>query len=103
MRKLAISKATGSLAKYARELNGRLLVITDEGQPVAALVPVAGIDIESLAVGTNPRFLEIIERSRKREKGEGGLSIEEVRQRLGMRNNFSKKKTIPRKVKRRVS
>src|SRR5579864_5830386 len=102
MKKLAMNKATAPLAQYARELDGSLLVITEEGQPIAALVPVAGIDMESLAVGTNPKFLEIIERSRRREKSEGGVSIEEVRRRLGL-NHTPKKKTTLRKAKRKDS
>src|SRR5579864_5306941 len=101
MKKLAMNKATAPLAQYARELDGSLLVITEEGQPIAALVPVAGIDMESLAVGTNPKFLEIIERSRRREKSEGGVSIEEVRRRLGLKIAVSK--TIPQKAKRSIS
>ena len=103
MKKLALDKATATLAHYARELNGKPLVITEQGQPIAALNPVAGMDMETIAVSTNAKFLEIIERSRRREKNEGGLSIEEVRQRLDMKNDNSRKKTSPRKAKRRVS
>jgi antitoxin (DNA-binding transcriptional repressor) of toxin-antitoxin stability system len=101
MKKLAINKATASLAQYARELNGGPLVITDEGRPVAALVPVGDMDMESLAVGSNPKFLEIMERSRRREKNEGGISIDQVRQRLGLKNGVLKKKMTPRKPNRR--
>jgi antitoxin (DNA-binding transcriptional repressor) of toxin-antitoxin stability system len=101
MKKLAIGKATASLAQYARELNGGPLVITEQGHPVAALVPVAGIDLESLTVGTNPKFLEIMERSRRREKNQGSLSIEAVRHRLGLKNGFPKKKKVPRTASRK--
>ena len=54
------------------------------GKPIAALVPVEGVDLETLAVGTNPDFLDLIERSRRRQLAEGGRTLEEVRRRLEM-------------------
>ena len=41
-------------------------------------------DTESISLGTNPEFMAIIERSRRRHAAEGGIPIEEVRRRLGL-------------------
>ena len=41
-------------------------------------------DAEAISLSTNPRFLAIIERSRLRQKREGGISSEEMRRRLGL-------------------
>lgn len=41
------------------------------------------VDVETIALSINPRFLEIIENSRARYKSEGGISSEEMRRRLG--------------------
>jgi antitoxin (DNA-binding transcriptional repressor) of toxin-antitoxin stability system len=79
-----MAKATGSLAAFARELNGDVLVLTQGGKPVAALVPIQEMDMESLAVGTSPKFLDVIERARRRHEKEGGISQEEMRRRLGL-------------------
>ena len=84
MKKLTIQKATASLADYARALNGEPLVVTVAGKPIAALVPVEGVDLEGLAVGTNPDFLDFIERSQRRMKEEGGIPVEEIRRRFSI-------------------
>ncbi len=81
---LDVSEATASLGKFAKEMQHDPVVVTIDGQPVAALVPISGMDLETLAVGTSPKFLDIIERSRRRHEAEGGISSEEMRRRLGL-------------------
>jgi prevent-host-death family protein len=82
MRTLELSDATGSLAEYAREVEREPLVLTVDGSPVAALVSVEQVDLETISLTTNPRFIALIERSRARQKAEGGISSEEMRRRL---------------------
>lgn len=41
-------------------------------------------DEETIAVAKNPKFLEILERSRARYEAEGGISLEEMQRRLGL-------------------
>jgi len=103
MRKVSTRQATGSLAQYARELNGAPLLITEAGRPIAALVPVCGVDLETLAVGTNPDFLDLIEQSRRRERAEGGLSGDEVCRRLGLKPTVRKSRTPRQKAKQRAT
>ncbi len=43
-------------------------------------------DPETVALSHNPKFLEIIERSRKRMREESGISSDEMRRRLGLLN-----------------
>lgn len=85
MKKLELSKATGSLAEYARELKQDAVVLTVDDKPVAALVPLDGADWEAISLGTNPKFLKIIEQSRESLREEGGISSDELRQRLGLK------------------
>ena len=63
MRTLAISKATKPLSEYAKKLKGELLILTSDGKPVAAIVSLLNVDLESLSLYTNPDFMEIIEAS----------------------------------------
>jgi antitoxin (DNA-binding transcriptional repressor) of toxin-antitoxin stability system len=74
--------ATGSLGDYAAEIDKGAVIVTNQGQPVAALVPIENADLETATLSTNPQFLELIERSRARVKAEGGISSEEMRRRL---------------------
>jgi antitoxin (DNA-binding transcriptional repressor) of toxin-antitoxin stability system len=83
MKILERAKATGSLAKYARDLNKEPVILTVGGKPVAALVPIENADLETVTLSTHSRFLALIERSRTRQKSEGGISSAEMRRRLG--------------------
>jgi antitoxin (DNA-binding transcriptional repressor) of toxin-antitoxin stability system len=65
LKKIALDKATTTLADAVVSLDGKALVVTLKGKPIAALVPVEGLDWESLTVGTSPDFLDLIERSRR--------------------------------------
>jgi len=74
--------ATESLAEYAAGIRSGPVVVTDHGQPVAALVPLENADLETVALSTNRQFIDLIERSRARLRAEGGLSSEEMRRRF---------------------
>jgi hypothetical protein len=53
--------------------------------PIGKPTPIDDLDLESLALGSNPRFLAIIEEARA-QCGQGlGLSTEDVRRELGLR------------------
>ena len=77
-------QAKDSLGDYVGRLEDQPTVITDHGEPVAALFPLSNTDLETVSLSTNPGFIELIERSRHRQSTEGGLSSKEMRERLGM-------------------
>ena len=85
MKVVKLSEATVSLAEYVRRVDGEPLVVTRAGKPVAALVPIENADLETISLSTNPKFLAIIERSRRRARTEGEIGEKEMRRRLGLR------------------
>jgi prevent-host-death family protein len=85
MRTLDVTKATGPLADYAREIKKGPVLLTRRGKPVAALVSVRNADAETLALSTSPLFMALIDRSRSRLKSEGSLSQGEIRRRLSIK------------------
>ena len=85
MKLIALEKATGSLAQYARGARKEPLILTTHGKPTVALLFIGNVDWETMSLSTNPDFLEIIEESRKSLREVGGLSEAEMRQRLGMK------------------
>jgi antitoxin (DNA-binding transcriptional repressor) of toxin-antitoxin stability system len=91
MKTLAITKATCSLADYAKNLQRGALVLTAKGKPIAALVPLENVDLETLSLSTNPQFLDLIERSRRRLEREGGIPEEEIRRRLRLKTRPRRK------------
>ena len=83
--------------RTARELGDKPLIVTTRGKPIAVLVRVEKMDLESLRLSTNPDFLELIERSRKRDKAEGGMTSAAVRCSFGIKPAKSKPRKRPRK------
>jgi prevent-host-death family protein len=82
MKTVDIAEATDPLADYVPGVRTEPLVITDHGTPTAVMLPLNDVDLESLAVSTNPAFLALIERSRARAKDEGEVSADEMRRRV---------------------
>jgi antitoxin (DNA-binding transcriptional repressor) of toxin-antitoxin stability system len=82
VRKVEVGDATESLATYVRKADAGPVVVTDAGRPVAALVILENTDLETVALSTDPEFLEIIQSSRARQAQQGGLSSAEMRRRL---------------------
>jgi antitoxin (DNA-binding transcriptional repressor) of toxin-antitoxin stability system len=84
MRNVEVAQATDSLGQSVRKREGEPLVVTEDGVPIAALVPIDELDLESLALGNNPRLLAILEEARAQCRQGLGLSSEAVRRELGL-------------------
>lgn len=85
MKTLEMAKATAPLAEYARDVDKEPVILTVNDKPVAALVSIENADLETVTLSTHPQFLALIERSRARQKAEGGISSQEMRRRLGLK------------------
>jgi antitoxin (DNA-binding transcriptional repressor) of toxin-antitoxin stability system len=90
MKTIQLSKASRPLAEYAVELGDEIMVVADAKRPVAAVVPLRGVDRESLALSAHPEFLALIERSRGEFANGRTLSLDEM-----------KKAVLPRRRHRR--
>lgn len=84
MKIVDITEANASLADYTESLSGEPVIITNNGEPIAALVNLENVDLETVSLSSNPKFIEMIERSRARRRFEGGISSTEMRRRLGL-------------------
>lgn len=85
MKEVDITSATASLADYARAVHKEAVVVTESGRPVAVVLSLEDVDRETLSLSTNPEFLEILRRSRTRRAAEGGITSDQMRQRLGLK------------------
>lgn len=54
------------------------VVLTRNGQPIAALFSIESIDLESLSLSLNPTFTNLIEQSRKSQTETGRIFLEDV-------------------------
>lgn len=84
MKSVELAKATAPLAEYARDIGKEPLILMADGKPVAALVAIENADLETVTLSTHPQFLALIERSKDRQKSEGGISSTEMRRRLSL-------------------
>lgn len=83
-----------SLADYGREAGEKTWVLTRDGKPVAAVMPIPpGMDPETFALSHNADFIEIINRSWKGYEEKGGISPEEVRRKYGVKRRSRRKAT----------
>lgn len=84
MKSVELAHATEWLAGYAQEDVRTPVIITDHGTPIAAVLPLEGMDWETVAVSMSPAFVAVMERARARRRAEGGISHEDLLRRLGM-------------------
>lgn len=84
MKTIELNQANRSLAEYARTVGDEPVVLTVDGKPFAALVSLADADLETISLSTNPEFVALIEDARRRVQREGGLTADELRQKLGL-------------------
>ncbi len=84
LRVIDIEEAVEPLADYIDQADEGLVVVTEAGRPVAVVMAVENVDLETISLSTNPEFIAIIEQSRDRAKAEGTVSLDEVKRRLGL-------------------
>lgn len=82
MKTVEVKEAKSSLEEYTEDAKKEPVIVTAEGKPIAVLVRIRNADLETVSLSNNPRFLDLIQRSRARHKSEGGISAEAMRHRL---------------------
>jgi PHD/YefM family antitoxin component YafN of YafNO toxin-antitoxin module len=77
MKTIEIGEVASLLETYGR--TEQPLILTRNGQPVAALFPVEeDVDMETFSLSMNPKFVSIIERSRKSQREENRVFLEDL-------------------------
>jgi prevent-host-death family protein len=76
MRKVEISEISSVLENYQK--TEQPLILTRNGEPIAALFPVEDVDMETLSISMNQKFISIIEKSRQSQKEEGRIFLEDI-------------------------
>jgi hypothetical protein len=79
MKKIELTEATKPLAEYVKEMDGMSMLIMFKGVALAALVPMDNADYESVALGTDPEFIALLEKSRKSVREGRVYTTEEMR------------------------
>lgn len=85
MKTVAVEDTTLSAEDLARMAEQEPIILTRNGQPLVAVKDLSGSDWESVSLAHNPKFIAIIEESRRSYREQGGISLEEVRKELGLK------------------
>jgi antitoxin (DNA-binding transcriptional repressor) of toxin-antitoxin stability system len=96
---IKLSSASRSLADYAAELGDDIVVLTDRRKPIAAIVPLRGVDADSVALSGHPGFLKIIARSRDEFRQGRTLSLEAMK--AAIATKAPNRRLQPTKARRR--
>jgi hypothetical protein len=91
------------LAKLAKK---GPVILTRKGKPLAAVKDLSGSDWESISLANNPRFLALIEESRRSYREQGGIGLDELRRELNLkpkrrRHKSRKQKKTGKKIEDR--
>jgi antitoxin (DNA-binding transcriptional repressor) of toxin-antitoxin stability system len=88
VKSVKLTDVTGSLSECAQKGLREAVVVTKRGRPVMAVMPLPrNDDWESVSISMNPKFIEIIERSRASAREKGCIPLAEVRRRHGTKPN----------------
>ena len=81
MKVVAVREAKASLSEYIAKAQEDRVLITKHGKPAALVIGVEGEDLEDLLTMGNPRFWEMIEDRRRKNRS---ATLAEVRARYGV-------------------
>src|SRR5262245_40995161 len=97
MKLVALEQSDLTVPQLAELARKGPIILTRRGKPLAAVKDLSGSDWEAVSLANNPRFLALIEKSRRSYKEQGGISLKELRAELGLkgppRQSSRKKKT----------
>ena len=102
MKAIELKGAKRRLSAYAKMAYEAPVLLTSAGKPHVVMARAAEADLEDVAVGSNPAFQAIMERSEARYRAEGGLSTEGARSRLRELRRAARRRAAVRKVRRKA-
>jgi PHD/YefM family antitoxin component YafN of YafNO toxin-antitoxin module len=83
MKTVDLAKASKSLPAYAHDLSEEPVILTVDGEPVAALVSLKNVNRESLVLSTSPAFLRLMQAAREELAKGDSVSLEEIKREPG--------------------
>jgi len=82
MKTMEIPVGQKQLQAAIRRGEQETIVLTRRGKAVAAVVPMKGVDAESLRLSTSKRFLNILRRSFRQLDAGKGISLADMKKRV---------------------
>jgi len=86
MKVVPLEESTLTVPELTEMVKDGPVILTRNGQPLLAVKDVSGSDWESVSLASNPRFMALIEESRRSYREKGGVGLDDIRQELGTKN-----------------
>lgn len=100
MKLVPVETSNLTLPHLAKMAKHGPVILTRKGKPLVAAKDLAGWDWESVSLANNPRFIQIIERSRRSYRESGGIGIDDVRKKLGLKR-FQRRRATRRSKRKK--
>jgi hypothetical protein len=84
MKTVAVEDTTLSAEDLVTMAQKELVILTRKGNPLVAVKKLSDTDWESVSLASNPQFVALIEASRRSYRKRGGITLDDVRQKLGL-------------------
>src|SRR5438876_8004984 len=84
MNKVELEETNLTVPDLAELAKSGTVILMRKGRPLAAVKQLSGTDWESISLANNPRFLALIEESRRSYRQQGGISLDEIRRQFGL-------------------
>jgi hypothetical protein len=81
---LPLEETTLTVPELAEMVKDGPVVLTRNGQPWMTVKDASGSDWESISLASNPRFMALIEESRRSYREKGGIRLDDLRRELGL-------------------
>lgn len=82
MKSMEVPVGQKQLQAAIRQGEEETIVLTRRGKPVAAVVPMKGVDAETLRLSTSRRFMNILRRSFRQLDAGKRISVAEMKKRV---------------------
>jgi hypothetical protein len=85
MRTIAVEDTSLTAEDLAAMAQQEVVILTRKGNPLVCVTKLRGSDWESVSLASNPKFIELIENSRRSYRKHGGISLGQIRHSLGLK------------------
>ena len=85
MKTVAVENTTLTPKELAKMAKKEPVILTRNGQPLVAVKDLSGSDWETVSLANNPRFIALIEASRRSYREKGRIPLDLVRKELGLK------------------
>ena len=91
MKVVPLEETTLTVPELAELVKNGPVILTRNGLPLLAVKDLSGSDWESVSLASNPRFIALIEESRRSYREKGGIRLDDLQKELGLEKDVRRR------------